>query len=228
MKNYSQYRKQTFDLLKRECQRSSCSRINPSFMKSGVVAGILPATVRIMMIVFIMLNATFLFAQEENDSAKAVIRLSVLDKDTVKQVTATVVKTNANGKETLVKGVEVHFYAERSYNPLPIGGDVQTTDETGSVTIDFPKDLPGDSAGNVTVIARIEADDNLGDLEAKKVVKWGIPVSNKTSNQRALWASGANAPIPLVLTVTGMLLLVWGVIFYVIAQLFRIKKLGTL
>ncbi|HYV90764.1 MAG TPA: hypothetical protein VE978_03240 [Chitinophagales bacterium] len=173
-----------------------------------------------------LLTSENLFAQEASDSAQATIQLSFNDRDTVRQVTAKIVRMSADGKETPVKDVEIHFYIARMYSLLPVGGDVQTTDESGSVTIDFPKDLPGDSEGNLTVIAKVEDDDALGNLESEKILKWGVPVANKALTKRALWASGANAPIPLVIAVTSMLLLVWGVIIYIVAQLFRIKKLG--
>jgi len=173
-----------------------------------------------------LLQPKNIYAQDETDSGKAVIKLSFIDKDSLKQVTATLEKITPDGKEAPIKDVEMHFYVDRSYNPLPVGGDVQSTDESGIVTIDFPKDLPGDSIGNITVIARVEDNDELGNLESKKVEKWGVPVINKSLTKRALWASGANAPIPLVITVTAMIVLVWGVIIYIVAQLFRIKKLG--
>ena len=115
----------------------------------------------------------------------------------------------------------------RSFGLLPIEGDNLTTDENGEATVDFPNDIPGDKSGNVTVIARVEDNDELGNFETKKNIQWGIPVNQQqTAQPRALWSSGNNAPWPLVITVTSMVVIVWGIIFYIIFQLVAIKRAG--
>ena len=87
----------------------------------------------------------------------------------------------------------MHVYVKKSFGLLPIEGDNLTTDENGEATVNFPADLPGDASGNVTVIAKVEDNDELGNLETAKSVKWGSPVSNmQTLDIRTLWASGKN------------------------------------
>jgi hypothetical protein len=87
------------------------------------------------------------------------------------QVTANL--TNAG---TAVKDIDIHFYVKKSFGLLPLEGDFTTTDENGEASVDFPTDLPGDVSGNVIVIARVEDDEKLGNVEAMKTVNWGIPV----------------------------------------------------
>jgi len=166
-------------------------------------------------------------AQDSSNTSNAKITLSFSGKDSTRQVKATLTKPDANGNDTAVKGVDIHFYVYRSFGLLPIEGDNLTTDENGEATVDFPNDIPGDKSGNVTVIARVEDNDELGNFETKKNIQWGIPVNQQqTAQPRALWSSGNNAPWPLVITVTSMVVIVWGIIFYIIFQLVAIKRAG--
>ncbi len=133
-----------------------------------------------------------LFAQDSAESGQAKIVISFAEKDSVKQVTAKL----TNG-DTVVKGIDIHFYAKKSFGLLPLEGDNITTDENGEAGVDFPTDLPGDASGNVTVIARVEDDDKLGNVEAMKTINWGVPAKVESAvPARALWSSGNNAPWP--------------------------------
>ncbi len=170
-----------------------------------------------------------LFAQDSTVEAKAAIKISCLKGDSLNQVKATVTKLDSAGTVIPAKDVEVHVYVKKSFGLLPIEGDNLTTDENGEATVDFPADLPGDASGNVTVIAKVEDNDELGNLETAKSVKWGIPVSNvQTLDIRTLSASGRYAPWPLVIIVTGLVGIVWGVIIYIFYQLIVIKKSGEI
>jgi hypothetical protein len=146
--------------------------------------------------------------------------------DSVKKVKVTVLKDGADGAKEAAADVEVNVYAKKSFGLLPLG-DAQTTDESGEVVFDFPTDLPGDSLGDVLVVAKVVEDENLGDLETKGTIRWGVPVKlHNTVNKRALWATGRNAPVPLVIMVTSMVAGAWGVIFYIIVLMTKIRKAG--
>ena len=146
--------------------------------------------------------------------------------DSVNKVRVMVLKDGADGVKEPAAEVEVNVYAKKSFGLLPLG-DAQTTDESGEVVYDFPADLPGDSLGDIIVVAKVVEDENLGDLETQGTVRWGLPVKlENTMNKRALWATGRNAPVPLVIMVTGMVAGAWGVIIYIITLLARIRKAG--
>ena len=163
-----------------------------------------------------------LFAQDSTSGGSAKISLSFSEKDSVRQVTANL--TNAG---TAVKDIDIHFYVKKSFGLLPLEGDFTTTDENGEASVDFPTDLPGDVSGNVIVIARVEDDEKLGNLETMKTVNWGIPVKAESGVAvRSLSSSGDNAPWPLTITVTSLVVIVWGIIFYILYQLILIKKEG--
>lgn len=167
-------------------------------------------------------------AQDGIDTGKAKIAITFFSEDSVKQVKATLTKTGADGKEIPIPEIDIHFYAQRDFGLLPLEGDNKTTDESGVAFIDFPTDLPGDSAGNVKVIARLEEDEVYGELADAKNINWGKKLIKEESSLRTMWASGINAPWSLVIVVTGMIVGVWFVILYVIIQMFKINKLGKL
>ena len=125
------------------------------------------------------------------------------------------------------KNQEVYFFVERTFKPLPIGDFFNMTDEEGKVTIEFPSDLPGDTLGNVTIIARIQESDVFPDTEVRREIQWGVPLEIDTDEQkRSLWAAGANAPIPLLIIVNSLILIVWSIIGYMIYGLYKVSRMG--
>jgi hypothetical protein len=181
----------------------------------------------VTIVVLQLLYLQNLSAQDESNSTKAKIAISFAEEDSVRQVKAVITKTDSSGKENPIKGIEIKFCVKKSFGLLPLEGDNTTTDANGEASVEFPKDLPGDSLGNVTVIAKVEDNDAVGNIETAKTVKWGKPVLYVKLNQRALWASGKNAPVPLVIIVSGMVLGAWTVIMYILYQLIQIKKSGN-
>jgi hypothetical protein len=170
----------------------------------------------------ILLCTQFVSAQDSAAKEEAKIDISFPTKDSIKQIVATLTHANAP-----VKGITIHFYAKKSFGLLPLEGDFTTTDENGEASVDFPTDLPGDASGNVIIIAKVEDDDNLGTVEATKTINWGVPVKvSQHEPVRALWSSGNNAPWPLTITITSVVVVVWGIIFYMLFQLVAIKKAG--
>ena len=165
----------------------------------------------------IQLLTPTLFAQSEKP---ATIKLDFVKTDSTKTCVATV---TSDGKP--VAGPEIHLYVKRMYSLLAIGKAV-ATDSTGVASIDFPKDLPGDKNGMLTVIAKIEKDEHYGSLEAESEVKWGVLLKSEIFpwSDRSLSASREKAPTFLVVASILIILVIWGTICYVIYQLFRIKR----
>src|SRR6187551_2522968 len=113
-----------------------------------------------------------LSAQDSSStSGSAKITISLSDQDSVKSVVAKV--TNA---DTAVSGVDVHFFVKKSFGLLPLEGDFTTTDESGEASVVFPADLPGDLGGNVIIMAKVEENETVGNVEAMQTIKWGVPI----------------------------------------------------
>ena len=153
--------------------------------------------------------------------------LQCYKKDSVKYIKATVSSMDPERNLVPASDIQVHFYVQRMFSLLPIGGDYTYTDESGEVTIEFPEDLPGDENGNVDIFAKVEDDESLGNITKEESENWGVPAAtNVKFNQRALWSSRANAPVPLIIISTAIIVGVWTVILYLVIQLFQIRKLN--
>jgi hypothetical protein len=145
-----------------------------------------------------------------------------------KKITATVFEMK-DTSWTPVKGVELKIAVRRLGGDLPVNETPTfTTDSTGQASADFKRDsIPGGATGNITLVAKIEDNDQYGNLSIEKTVPWGakfIPVN--TFNLRTLFATRDKAPIWLLFIAYAIIIAVWGILIILVINLFKIKKLG--
>ncbi len=115
-----------------------------------------------------------------------------------------------------------------------LGGDLlvseeetYTTDSTGMIAAEFTRDsLPGDEKGNLVLVAKIDENEEFGNLYVEKTVPWGVAL-NATNDfeKRSLWATSNKAPVWLLIMAYSIMIGVWTVIIYLVFQMIRIKKL---
>lgn len=171
-------------------------------------------------------NPLFEDAQDQIHIKYASLTLSMDPKDTSKLVTARVTEKGKDGTIIPVKGAEVKFYVQRLFGFLPAAEEnMVATDEKGEASFSYPKNIPGDTAGIITVAARLEDNDHYGNLENKASQSWGtvLPII-KEPFPRALFEP--HAPLPLVITISTLFGGVWLVYFFIFYQLRKIKKEG--
>jgi hypothetical protein len=125
------------------------------------------------------------------------------------------------GTITPVPETVLGVYVKRFYYPMKVGEG--TTDENGVATIEIPNNLPGDSIGNITFLAKLEEHELYGNLEAGVTQKWGTAVSAKLVEQpRALWSE--HPPIWMIVTFILLMTVVWGHYFVIFYELIRLRK----
>jgi hypothetical protein len=97
-------------------------------------------------------------------------------------------------------------------------------DSTGIGTAEFPRDIIGDSLGNLTVVAFIEENDVFGTVQGSSTNNWGLHkhLISPDRPSRELWTP--IAPLWMIVTLIIMLLGVWGHYVYAVVQLVMIKK----
>jgi hypothetical protein len=185
--------------------------------------------VRMVLVAVLFTFASISKAQDEETEAElemavAEIKLSFSQTDTSKTCKAVVMSGDSAVKET-----EVRFYVRRSFSLLPIDKAAET-DENGEAFVDFPMDLPGDENGMLYVVAKIEEDDTYGTVESAAEIKWGVPPEAVEDHwgQRSLSASRDKAPMYLIIVSNLIIATIWGVLIYIIFQVYRIKKAGKL
>ena len=125
-----------------------------------------------------------------------------------------------------ITNAEVKLFAKRYFGNLLID-QARNTDAGGKVLFDFPKDLPGDSAGFVQLLARLSDETAYGELGVDTTLAIGVPTYRPPLNEpRAMWNVVQKTPIWLLLAYTFTVLSVWGFIFYVLLQIRAIYKAG--
>jgi hypothetical protein len=122
---------------------------------------------------------------------------------------------------TAIPDATVGLFVKRSFFPMKIGEG--KTEADGTVSIDIPATINGDSAGNITLIARLDENEEYGSLESEVVKNWGIAVSNKNVElPRALWSS--HPPTWMLVTFIVLMTTVWGHYIVIVYELFRLRK----
>lgn len=164
----------------------------------------------------LLTEATFAAGQQ------AVLSLTFNKKDTVRECRVTVI---AEGKG--VKDAPVKVYVKRLFGLLPV--KEVNTDKSGSAIIVLPNDIPGDAYGMITVVAKIEDDENLMNVSVSKDINWGIPLpANDLRTERALSASGGRTPIPFIVASLLIIAGVWATLIYAVLAVFRMRKISSL
>jgi hypothetical protein len=163
-------------------------------------------------------------AEEQFHYKDANLTINLDQHDTARLATARVTETDKDGKEIPVKGAEVKFYVQRLFGIMPAAEEnTITTDEKGEASFAFPKDVPGDTAGVITVAARMEDNERFGNVENKAATSWGtVLIMERDPFPRALWEP--SAPLPLVLIILIIFGGVWCTYFLILFQLRKIKK----
>lgn len=129
-------------------------------------------------------------------------------------------------KEVPVADLEINVFVKRMFSLLKVASG--TTDESGSVEIEIPLDIPGDSRGMLEIIAKVEDHADYGTVAATcGEAQCGIPMmpgGESRSEMRALWSP--NAPLWMVITFLVLMTGVWGHFIFIIYTLFRIRGSG--
>ena len=139
------------------------------------------------------------------------------------------IKAEVSGiKDTTISpiiGAEVKLFAKRYFGNLLLD-EPRMTNDKGIAMFESPEDLPGDTVGNVRVIAKLNGEG--ANAEADTLLKFGVPTHPVSLvSKRAMWNKVSMAPIWLLITYSLAVLAVWGLIFYILLQLRKIWKLGA-
>jgi hypothetical protein len=166
------------------------------------------------------------YPEAEATVAAKPARLSLLFsiEDSVRVMSVTATQKDSKGTDVPVPGETVSIYIPRLFSLLKIGE--VSLDETGKGTFEFPKEIVGDTLGNLVVLARLEEHDVFGFVQGKNTINWGVPKHYYKAEvpSRELWTP--IAPVWMIITLIIMLLGVWAHYVYAVYELVMIKKLS--
>jgi hypothetical protein len=160
---------------------------------------------------------------------KAILVIDTTSTEGIRTVTAQLKEKNGN-EWVAVKEIEMKLGIKRMLGNLTVGDkETYTSDSTGMASAEFKRDsMPGDEKGNLILVARVEDNDNYGNLVVEKSVPWGKSVQAETHFwHRTLWSTGNRAPLWLLFIAYSIVIGVWGTIIFLVLQIVKIKKLGA-
>ena len=165
----------------------------------------------------------------EIEVTRAKLTIDTTNTDGTRTISATMMVFE-NNDWVPAKDVEMKVGISRQGGVLSAGDEATyTTDSTGIVDVELKKlNLPGDSKGNFVLVAKVEDNEQYGNLVVEKTVPWGVAVKPDTGffDQRTLWSTRFRTPLWLLFLVYAIVIGVWGTIIYLVWQIAKINKLG--
>ncbi len=160
---------------------------------------------------------------------KARLEIDTATIDDIKNISVKIFKDD-NGKLIAAPDIEMKVGIKRLVGILS-GGDEETytSDSTGLVTVPFTKiNMPGDSLGNLILIAKIEDNEILGNIIVEKKASWGVPTvaGEDFFSKRELWSTRFRSPYWLLFMAYAIIIGVYSTLIYLILQLIKTIKIG--
>ncbi len=149
--------------------------------------------------------------------------VSFFQKDTIKYIEVSINESGDFDQPTPLENQHINFYIKGTFSLLKFGEN--KSDKNGKAIVEFPIDMPGDTVGILTIVAKIEEDKTYGTIESIGEINWGVPVPLENEKQRGL--GDTDAPLWMVYTLIILLSAVWFHYFYVIYLIVKIKMSRT-
>ncbi len=184
-------------------------------------------------------NSEHTFIVEENEKEiisdfiinKAKIEIDTFTSDEGQKSIKAIVTKLVENKWLPADEVEMKLGIKRVGGILPSADEQSyTTDSSGTVVAEFKKDkIPGDENGNITLIAKVEENENFGNLSTEKIVNWGITtqVDSTFFEKRTLWSTRFKTPYWLLTLAYSIAIGIWATLIYLVYLVVKIVKLGN-
>jgi len=164
---------------------------------------------------------TFKKAKKSISFKDASLEAKLLTKDSINYITATLKDTSL---DSLISNSPITVQLKRLFKPLYIGEEFNVTDEDGTILVPIEEGLPGVD-GNLTFEVVLNESDEYGTVIAIVNAPIGKPiVDESTFDQRTMWSPRNKTPLFLLIFPNLLIFGIWGLIIYLIANLFIINK----
>jgi hypothetical protein len=138
------------------------------------------------------------------------------------------VKVTASGEKSIVPVINagVKIFVKRTFGSLLLDEE-KTTNPEGIAAFKIPGGLPGDTAGNVYLSARLINEELFGVVSSDTVLQAGIiTIPQSLIKNRAMWNTEKKAPVWIILTYGLGVIVVWCFILLVLFKLRDISVIG--
>ena len=166
-------------------------------------------------------NDAFTRASKSLSFKNVDIEVKLVTKDSVNYIAAKLIDKST---DSAVVGESLSVQVERLFKALRIGKEFNYTDENGTILVPIEEGIPGID-GNLIIEVVLKDHDDFGTVKAIVNTPIGIPiVEESTFYERTLWSPRNKTPI-FILIFTGVMILgIWGIIIYLITNLFKINN----
>ncbi len=165
-------------------------------------------------------NDAFKKASKTTSFKNADIIAKIITKDSINYITATLVDRSTDSiMENEMLGVQV----QRLFQPLQIE-EFNITDESGTILVPIEDGIPGID-GNLIIEVILNESDDFGTVKALVIAPIGTPiVDESTFDDRTMWSPRNKTPLFLLIFPNLLIFGMWGLIVYLITNLFKISK----
>jgi mono/diheme cytochrome c family protein len=160
------------------------------------------------------------------DGIVAPFSIDVVVDEANHQVKAKLLGTK-DGEKVGLPNTEIFIGIKRYFGTLPIMETGATTNVMGELVVDYPQDLPSGEDGIGELVVYPVDQESFANLQETAELKLTTVEPVDWSKIRALWANNKHVPYWLLITYLSMVIIVWGVMFKVVLNIFKIKKLGS-
>jgi len=165
-------------------------------------------------------NDKFSSASKSLSFKNANIDAKLVTIDSINYVTATLIDKST---DSLLVGQSLKVQIQRLFKPLLIE-EFNETDEDGTILVPIPEGIPGVD-GNIAIEVVLSESDEFGTIKAIVNAPIGKPiVDESTFDERTMWSPRNKTPLFLLIFPNLLTFAMWGIIIYLITNLFKITK----
>ncbi len=165
-------------------------------------------------------NDKFSAASKSISFKNADIDAKLVTIDSINYITATLVDKST---DSLLIGQSLKVQVQRLFKPLLIE-EFNETDENGTILVPIPEGIPGVD-GKIAIEVVLSESDEFGTIKAIVNAPIGKPiVDESTFDQRTMWSPRSKTPLFLLIFPNLLTFAMWGIIIYLITNLFKISK----
>jgi len=130
--------------------------------------------------------------------------------------------TDADNKP--IEGVELKVNLQRYFAPLAVGKVGYFTDEEGTISVPITRKMPG-LKGKLNYEVVLEDSDDYGNIITVVSTNLGTQIKDlSTFDQRTMWSPPSKTPLFNLIILNLLIFGIWGYLFILIFNLYRISK----
>jgi len=166
-------------------------------------------------------NDSFKKAKRSISFKDAIIEAKIISKDSLNYVSATLIDTETDSP---IADENLTVQVQRLFKPLRIGEEFNNTDDDGKIIVPIEHGIPGIDS-NLTFEVVLNESDDYGTVKSLVSGQVGVPiVDESTYDQRTMWSPRNKTPIFLLIFPNLIIIGIWGIIVYLILNLFKLSK----